>query len=329
MQRRAFVTGLSAAAAALPLKARAGEAGRLPVVGLVFGSPPVGDITGPEPVYPIMRAFLQGLSDHGWVDGRTVVIERRSFESRPERAPAIFADLAARGVDVIVYTWVQSSYDAVNKMTPTIPTAALFATDPVADGIIASLARPGGNLTGVTVDTGLEFVAKRLQLLKEIAPGIVRVAIVGQREFLESYARRAVAGPTVFFAPVDGPEQLDEAFAAIERERIDALSVLEGPVMYAQRRRVIAFAAAHRLPAAYPWREAVADGGLTSYGRVTAESWRQLAGIVDRILKGAKPADIPVERPTRFELVINRKTADALGLTIPPLLLARADEIIE
>ncbi len=327
MQRRAFVTGLSAAAA-FPLKARAGEAGRLPVVGIVFGSPPVGDIAGPEPVYPIMRAFLQGLRDHGWVEGRTVVIERRTLESRPERAPAIFADLAARGVDVIVYTWIRSSYDAANK-TPTIPTAALFATDPVVDGLISSLARPGGNLTGVTVDTGLEFVAKRLQLLKEIAPGIVRVAIVGQREFLESYARRAVAGPTAFFAQVDGPEQLDEAFEAIERERIDALSVLEGPVMYAQRRRVVAFAAAHRLPAAYPWREAVADGGLTSYGRVTTESWRQLAGIVDRILKGAKPADIPVERPTRFELVINLKTATALGLTIPPLLLARADEIIE
>ena len=208
---------------------------------------------------------------------------------------------------------------------------ALFSTDPVADGVIASLARPGGNLTGVTTDTGPEMAAKRLQLLKEMAPGIARVAFIGQREFFDSYMRHPAAEPPAFFAQVDRPEQYDEAFAAIERERIDALCVLESAMNFVHRGRLVAFAAAHRLPAVYPDPEAVADGGLMSYGdpRTAADFFRQLAGVVDKILRGAKPADIPVERPTKFELVINARTAKALGLTIPPLLLARAAEVIE
>jgi putative tryptophan/tyrosine transport system substrate-binding protein len=329
MHRRNFITLLGAAA--FPRAACAGEAGRLPVVGVVFALSPVTEMAGPEPVAPSMRALLQGLSERGWVEGRTVTIERRSLEGHPERAPSIFADLAARGVDVIQYTLTRASYDAANKATRTIPMVAIFLTDPVADGLIASLARPGGNLTGVTDDTGPEFAAKRLQLLKEMAPGIARVAFIGERETFESYMRHPAAEPPAFFAQVDRPEQFDEAFAAIERERIDALYVLDGAIYVNHRGRVLSFAAAHRLPAIYPDRAAVDEGGLMSYAdtRLLEGVYRQIAGIVDKILKGAKPADIPVERPTKFELVINARTARALGLTIPPLLLARAAEVIE
>jgi putative tryptophan/tyrosine transport system substrate-binding protein len=316
-------------AAAAPLAARASAAERLPVVGFVLGASPVGEMAGAEPVSPVTRAFVQGLRERGWEEGRTVVIERRSVESRPERAPAIFADLVARGADVIVYTWARWSYDAVNKATQTTPTVVNFGTDPVADGLVASLARPGGNLTGLTSDTGPEFTAKRLQLLKEMAPGVSRVAFLGQREYWESYSRETGLERPAFFAQVEGPEQFDEAFAAIKRERIDALNTFTGNVTYAYRGRIAAFAAEQRIPAAYPFREAVLDGGLMSYGSSQDSNFRQLAGIVDKILKGAKPADIPVERPTKFELVINLKTAKALGLAIPPLFLARADEVIE
>ena len=330
MQRRAFVQGL-VVTAMLPHANGARAADRLPVVGVVFGAAPVGDLAGPEPINSGMRAFLQVLSERGWVEGRTVIIERRSLEGQPERAPAIFADLAARGVDVIFYAWTRASHDAANKATPTIPLVALFFSDPVADGLIASLARPGGNLTGVTDDTGPEVAAKRLQLLKELAPGIARVAFIGQREFFDSYRRHPAAEPPAFFAQVDRPEQYDEAFAAIERERLDALCVLEGAMNFVHRGRLVALAAAHRLPTIYPYNEAVEEGGLVSYGSLItlADQFRQLAGMVDKILRGAKPADIPVERPTKFGLVINARTAKALGLTIPPLLLARAVEVIE
>ena len=176
MQRRAFVQGL-VATAMLPHANGARAADRLPVVGVVLGASPVTEMAGPEPIHLGMRGFLQVLSERGWVEGRTVIIERRSLEGHPERAPAIFADLAARGVDVIYYSWTRASHDAATKATQTIPLVALFFTDPVADGLIASLARPGGNLTGVTSETGPELVAKRVQLLKELAPGIARVEI--------------------------------------------------------------------------------------------------------------------------------------------------------
>jgi putative tryptophan/tyrosine transport system substrate-binding protein len=294
MQRRAFVQGL-VATAMLGRADGARAADRLPVVGVVFAISPVGEMAGPEPVSPYMRAFLQGLSERGWVEGRTVNFERRSLEGHPERAPAIFADLAARGVDVIVYPWVRASYDAANKATPTIPLVALFNTDPVADGLIASLARPGGNLTGVTVDTGPEIIAKQLQLLREMAPGIARLAFIGPREFFDSYMRHPGAESPAFFAQVDRPEQYDEAFAAIDRERVDALYVLISPLNFVHRGRVVAFVAAHRLPAVYAFREAVADGGLMSYDTpmTAADFYRQLAGSSTRFSRVRSPPTSP------------------------------------
>ena len=328
LDRRALLA-LTASAAAVAFCARAQQAGRLPVVGFVLGATPVAEMTGSDPASPVTRAFLHGLRDLGWVEGKTVMIERRSVESDPARAPGIFADLVARGADVIVYTWARGSYDAVNKATRTIPTVVNFGTDPVADGLIASLAHPGGNLTGLTSDTGPEFMAKRLQLLKEMAPGVTRVAFLGQSEYMESYLKHPGAERPHFFAQVENPVQFDEAFAAITRERVDALNIFTGNVTYAHRGRIVAFAARQRLPAAYPFAEAAREDGLMSYGSNQSSNFRQMAGIVDKILKGARPADLPVERPTKFELVINLKTAKALGIAVPPLVLARADEIIE
>ena len=329
MQRRTFVTGL--AAAVLPLKARAGEAGRLPVVGFVLSATPLAEMAGPDPVAPFVRAFLQGLHDNGWVEGKNIVIERRSAEGDPTRAPAIYAELAARGVDVIAFSTTNWSVAAARQATRTIPLVATFNSPPVASGFVASLARPGGNLTGLTYEAGGRIPAICLQILKEIAPGSASVAYIGTHEWWETGASAAAAadGRLSIVAFVDRPEQYEEAFAALAREKPDALYVGGGPVTFVHVARIVAFAAEHRLPAVYPFREAIDKGGLMSYGSNVNDIYRQLAGMVDKVLKGAKPADLPIEQPTKFELVINLKTASTLGLTVPPLLLARADEVIE
>ena len=329
MQRRAFVTGLSAAAA-FPLAARAGEAGRLPIVANLNIVVPLGKITMPDPSWPPVRALVLGLRDLGWIDGGNVRIELLSMEGDVKRAPAMLADLVARNVDVIVPSAALWLFKVVQQMTTTIPVVAIFADDPVADGFVTSLARPGGNFTGIKNEAGVKLTAKRLQLFRQLVPDVSRVAFLGTREAWEFYAKNADASETLpIFAEVNSPDQFDAAFATVLRERADALLASSGAVNYGSKARIIAFAAEHRLPASYFYREAVEDGGLMSYGTNTQAQYRQLAAITDRILKGAKPADIPVEQPTRFELVINQKTADALGLTIPPLLRARADEIIE
>ena len=329
MQRRAFVTGLSAAAA-FPLTARAGEAGRLPVVGFVLGAVPLAEMAGPDPIAPVAAAFLHGLRDHGWIEGSNIIIERRSAEADPNRAPALFSELAMRGVDVIAFAGTKWALAAARQATQIIPLVAAFNVHPVADGFVNSLARPGGNLTGLTYETGGKLTAIRVQLLKEIAPGIVKIGFLGSREILDAGGRdAAVEALFSVVAAVDHPGQYMDAFAIIRREQPNALYVTGGPVNFVNYARITAFAAEQRMPAIYPNREAVDKGGLMSYGSNVNDIFRQLAGMVDKVLKGAKPADLPVEQPTRFELVINQKTADALGLTIPPLLRARADEIIE
>jgi putative tryptophan/tyrosine transport system substrate-binding protein len=207
----------------------------------------------------------------------------------------------------------------------------LFGYDPVADGLVASLAKPGGNLTGVTTTAGPGLVAKRLQLLKELAPRITKVAFLGTREAWESYHRSGeVAEIATIFAEVDRSEQFEEAFATVRRERADALYAAGGgAVGYIHRARILAFADEHGLPAAYGFQQAVREGGLMSYGVNLTGLWRQIAELVDKLLKGAKPADLPIEQPTKFELIINLKTAKLLGLEIPPVILATADEVIE
>ena len=327
MQRRRFIT-LLGGAAAFPL-ARAQGAEKLPVVGLVFGGVPEALMAGPDPVAPAPRAFVHGMRDLGWIEGKTVVILRRSAEGKAERAPAIFADLVAQGVDVIAFSGVTSNLEAARQATRTIPLVAAFNVDAVADGRVASLARPGGNLTGLTNGIGNTELLE-LQLLKELAPGIARVAYVGTREDWESPSTGVVtSGLFPVFALVERAEDYETAFATILRERADALLVAGNAIAYGNRERLIAFAAEHKLPAAFSTRDYVAEGGLMSYGIDFPGNVGQLARIVDKILKGAKPADIPIAQPTKFDLVINLKTANALGLTIPPLLLARADEVIE
>jgi putative ABC transport system substrate-binding protein len=329
VRRREFITLLTSTAVACPLGARAQQTGRRPVVGLVLGGVPGAQLTGPDPVFLPALAFVHRLRDLGWTD-HTIVIERRSAESQPKRAPVIFAELIARGVDVMIVAASDWLMDAAQQATQSIPTVGIFTLDPAAAGLVASLARPGGNLTGVTTTTGRELDEKRLQLLKELAPGVARVGFLGTRSAWEAYLRGAeptVVPPVV--AHANRAEDLDEAFAVVGRERSDALLVSHGPVMFFAAPRIATFAGAQRLPAVYPWREAVEAGGLMSYGVSVQGLFQQAAGMVDQILKGAEPAGLPVQQPTKFELVINLKTAKALGLNIPQSILLRADEVIE
>ena len=330
MRRREFIALLGGAAAhALPAAAQ--QQKRLPVVALVFiDIRDVADMAGPDPVFPVARAFVHGLRDLGWIDGRTVVIERHSSGNDPQRAPAIFAGLLARGADVIALGGARWLHEAALAATRTIPIVALFSEDPVAAGRIASLARPGGNLTGVVQATGPEFFAKRLQLLLELAPRATRVAFLAPSGVLEQF--RSVAPPggvTIVPVEIDVATQFDAAFATILRERADALMVGGSAVMYGNAERLVAFAAANRLPAMHAFREAVDGGGLMSYATNVPGIFRQMARLTARFLEGARPGDIPAELPVKFELVINLKTAAALGLAVPPSIMARADEVIE
>ena len=330
MTRRDFITFLSSAAVACPRVARAQQTGRRRVVGLVLGSAPEGQIMGSDPAFLPARAFVHRLRDLGWSEGDTVIIERRSAESQPERAPVVFAELIARGVDVMMVGASDWLMDAAQQATRSIPTVGIFTLDPAAAGHVISLARPGGNLTGVTTTTGRELDEKRLQLLKELAPGVARVAFLGTRSAWEAYRRGA--DPTVIppvVAHANRAEDLDEAFAVAGREQTDALLVSHGPVMFFAAPRIATFAGVQRLPAVYPWREAVEAGGLMSYGVSVQGLFQQAAGLVDQVLKGAKAAELSVQQPTKFELVVNLKAAKALGLSIPQSILLRADEVIE
>jgi putative ABC transport system substrate-binding protein len=328
--RRRQLIAFFGSAAAWPLVARAQRAGRRPVVAFVHAVIPPAEMAGLNPISPLARAFVHGLRDLGWIEGQTVVVERRSAEGDPQRAPAIFAELITRGVDVIAMGGSRWLREAAQQATRTIPTVLLFDADPVAEGVVPSLARPGGNLTGVMISTGGEFIGKRLQFLKELAPAVARVACIASSEVWELYRRSAAAAdiPPVF-APVDRSEQFDEAFATILRERADALVTEGSPIIYLQRGRIVTFAAEHRLPLAANNRESVEEGALMSYGIKASALFSDLAVYVDRILKGANPSDLPIQRPTRFELVINARRAKAFGLTMPATLRAIADEIIE
>jgi putative tryptophan/tyrosine transport system substrate-binding protein len=311
-------------------RARAQARAAVPTIGWIAGDVSLWDISGPDPSSHPARAFLHGLRDLGWVDGRTVNIVRRAAEKRPERIPLIVAEFANPAVDVIFAGAADWVVEAVSKSTRTIPIVAVFNRDPAVRGLVASIARPGGNLTGLTSNTGREFYEKRLQLLREVAPSVNRVAFLGTTLAWEDY--RGVPDaviPQHMVALVNHAEDLEPAFAVLRRERADALLVSHGPVLYEAIPRIVAFAASAGLPTICPWREASDAGGLMSYGPSARAVFHQAAGYVDRILRGARPADMPIERPVRLELVINLKTAQALGITVPPTLLARADEVVE
>jgi putative ABC transport system substrate-binding protein len=330
LKRREFITMLAGAVVGTPLPAAAQQPKRLPLIALVLVAAAPAEIAGPDPIFAPARAFVAELRALGWIDGRTATIELRSLQGDPQRAPGMFAELLALGVDVMVLGGARWLHDAALRATPTVPIITLFQDDPVASGLIASLARPGGNLTGVAQTTGPELFSKRLALLKELAPSIARTAFLAPRGVLEqdrSVARPA--GVTLVPIQVDVGGQLEEAFATILREGVDALMVAGSAVTYDNGRRIVAFASESRLPTMYPFREVVEAGGLMCYGTSIPYIFRQMARLSDRILKGAKPADLPTEQPTKFELVINLKTAKALGLTVPVTLQVAADEVIE
>jgi putative tryptophan/tyrosine transport system substrate-binding protein len=283
------------------------------------------------------EAFRQGLRELGYVEGRNLVIEYRDAEGKLEQFPTLAAELVALKVDVIVTSGTLAAL-AAKQATRTLPIVFSPAADPVASGLVTSLARPGGNVTGLSLLYS-ELVGKWLEQLKQAIPGVSRVAVLwqpgafGERTEKDILKRAEVAaralGMQLQFVEARGPENFDRAFSEMTRARAGALTVLSSNMFVSERRRLVDLAAKNRLPAVYNVREYVDAGGLMAYGPNLADLYRRAATYVDKILKGTKPGDLPVEQPTKFELVINLKTAKTLGLTIPPSLLQRADEVVQ
>ena len=333
MNRRDFVLAvfarLALGVAAAPLAAEAQQAGKVYRIGYL--STPTR-----ESVAHGVDAFLRKLRELGWVEGGNLLIEYRWADGNVERLPDLAADLVRRNVDVIVAPAGSAALAAKNA-TSSIPIVMIFPSDPVEIGLVASLSRPGGNITGTTFTPGPEIFGKQLQILKEAVPHASRVAILSNPADPLSFAlqmKEVEATARSLRIPLQhveakGPEDFDSAFAAMARERADALLIGGTSTFLAHRARLAEFAVKGRLPTMYSFRENVEAGGLMAYAVNMADFVGRAAVYVDKIFKGAKPADLPVEQPTKFELVINLKTAKALGLTMPPSLLARADEVIE
>jgi putative ABC transport system substrate-binding protein len=280
------------------------------------------------------EAFRQGLLDLGYVEGRSIIIEWRSAEGKAARLPGLAAELVRLNVDVIV-TGGSISTGAAKKATGTIPIVMGMDTDPVVSGFVASLARPGGNITGLST-LSPEISGKQLELLKETIPKLSRVAVFGistragnAQSLKETELAAGVFGVQVQYQDILSPKDIETAFRGATKGRTDAVLLLASPVLHSHRTQVANLAAQNRLPAIYPWVEFVEEGGLMSYGVSFADLYRRAAMYVDKILKGAKPAILPVEQPTKFELVINLKAAKQIDVTIPPHVLARADRVIK
>ena len=335
ISRRQVVLALGASALATPLSSFAQQAGKVYRVGLIAAATPVSEMAGLEPVNPGARAFVQGLRALGYVEGQNLILERRAAEGRYERFGDIVAELVRLKADVIV-TATDPLARAAKAVTTTVPIVMATSIDPVGEGLVQSLARPGDNISGLTVAVGPEIEAKRLELLKAMLPGVSRVAYLASKENEEwespwGKSVRAAAqalGVTLVLAEFT-PRHYTDAFTVTSRARAQALFVSRTAAAYADRALIVDFTTRTRLPSSFAYREAVELGGLMSYGVNLADNYRRAAGYVDKILKGAKPADLPVQQPIEFEMVINRKTAKALGLRIPQELLLRADEVIE
>jgi len=329
MDRRAFIGTIAGGLLAAPLAAGAQPAP---------GNARIGYLATNLATTPHLQdAFRQGLRDLGYVEGRNLVIEYRSAEGKSDRLAVLAAELVALNIDVIVAPGTPQAL-AAKQATRTLPIVFATAADPVGSGLVTSLARPGGNVTGLSI-LAPALVGKRLELLTNALPGVSRVAVLWQpgghdertdNDILkEAGVAARVLGVRLQFVEVRGPADFDRAFSDMTRARAGALTVLTGIMFLNERRRLVDLTAKNRLPAVYGGRDFVDAGGLMSYGSNIADLFRRTATYVDKILKGAKPADLPVEQPTKFELVINLKTAKALGLTIPPSLLGRADEVIQ
>jgi len=328
MRRREFITLLGGTAAARPFAARAQQPA-MPVIGFLYP-------TSPDTNADRLRGFRQGLKDTGYVEGENVAIEYRWAENQMDRLPPLAAELVRRQVAVIAATGGLDSALAAKTATTTIPIVFSVTEDPVRLGLVASLARPGGNMTGVNLVVG-ELTAKRLALLRELVPGAVRVAVlvnpantVNAETTLRDVEPAARAmGLQIKVLKASTSREVEAAFATFVRERPDALLVGGDPFFRARRVQLANLASHHSIPATYALRDYAEAGGLMSYGSNLTDSYRQIGHYVGRILKGEKPADLPVVQASKFELVINAQTARLLGLTVPPQLLATADEVIE
>ena len=317
-----------------PLGAAAQPTGNTHRVGLVFTTSPISDMAGPEPGHPSARAFVHELRVLGYREGQNLVLERRSAEGKFDRYPEIVAELVALKADVIMTVGHPMTLAAIKATTAVPIVMAPMFFDPVEAGLVASLARPGGNITGLTISAGPEIEAKRLELLKTALPKIRRVAFLGTRTDYDDAAGKSIQAAARFLGvtllhAVHSPREYGDAFGVIIRERPDAVFVANTPVNFANRDLIVGFTTKSRIPNIYSRREYVEAGGLMSYGIHVPDLYRRAATYVDRILKGARPGDLPIERPTKFELVINITTAKTLGLTISPSLLLRADQVIE
>ena len=328
MNRREFITLLGGAAVAWPLAARAQQQpGKLPTIGYSGGGTPLTESQR-------VAAFVQRLRELGWTEGRTVAIEYRWAEGRNERAAEIAAEFVRLKVDVIV-TYATPPTLTAKQATSAIPIVFAVAGDPVGTGLVANLARPGGNVTGLSL-LATDLAGKRIELLREVIPGLRRLAILGNvgnpQVVLEIGEVRVAArtlGLEVAVFEIRRTEDIAPAFEALIKDRSEALYVVGDPLLTTNRIRLNTLALGARLPTSYSSREFVEVGGLMSYGPNLPDLFRRAAEYADKILRGAKPADLPVEQPSKFDLVINLVAAKALGLTVPPTLLARADEVIE
>jgi ABC-type uncharacterized transport system substrate-binding protein len=326
IRRREFITALGSAAVAWPLAARAQQPAKQPTIGFLGGGTPSS-----QGQWAI--AFAQRLRELGWIEGRTVAIEYRWGEGRVERYGEIAAEFVRLNVDVILAGGTEVAI-AAKQTTSVIPIVFSVAGDPIGSLLVASLARPGGNVTGLS-NLGSDLAAKRLELLREVTPSLRRLAVMangdysgGVRERAEIDAAARTLGLEVVPMVIQRVGDIAPAFRAL-KGRAEALYVVGDPLVNAQKVRINTFALAARLPTIYVQREYVEAAGLMSYGPNYLELNRRAAEYIDKILRGTKPTDLPVEQPTKFDLVINLTTAEALGLDIPPTLLARADEVIE
>jgi putative ABC transport system substrate-binding protein len=320
MRRRELLLGV---AALMVTRAVRAQQKAMPVIGYLNTASP-----GPRPV----AAFKQGLSESGYVEGHNVAMEYRSAEGHYDRLPGLAADLVARKVNVIVT--FGPGINAAKSATSTIP-IVFVASDPVGEGLVASLARPGGNLTGISLLT-VEMMPKRIELLSELVPQASMIALLvnPNNPTAESVMREVqeaarAKGIQLYILKASNESEIDAAFAKFVQLHAGALAVGPDPFYNTQREQLVALAALNAVPAIYPWREVAAVGGLITYGPRLTSANRQAGIYAGKIINGAKPADLPVQQPTTFELVVNLKTANALGLTVPPLILARADEVIE
>jgi len=325
MDRRAFITGATLGIV-IAARSAAQQTGKVPRIGWLGGPTR-------ESAEPFVQEFQRGLKDLGWVDGQNIVIEWRFAGGQAERLPFLAAELVRLGVDLIVVPSTPTAVAAKNA-TNKIPLVTVGGADPVGLGLVASLARPGGNITGSTSTVGPEIAGKQLRLLKEMVPKVSRIAILWNpttqgTALAVRETKIGGQGLELQFLEARSVDDFNGAFASMTTKRAGALLVLGDVLFLTHRTRLAELAARSRLPAMYVQREYVEAGGLMSYGPMLSELFRRAATYVDKILKGAKPADLPIERPTKFELVINRKTAKALSLTIPESLLLRADEVIQ